>query len=184
MEKRYCIFCGAEIATEAPFCISCGKRQTEEKPLPPPPPPQQGSWQIQPTQEINRIDSGEKILDTVQVRGNDLFITSRRLIVANMSGDSANVASFEYGINDAIPHSRGGELLCPGNNIAEGFERDSDADFKRFLYYAKGSCGEVRSMIYIACDLHLIDDKMKDKLLAKCILISSGIANFIKYLKT
>jgi len=33
----------------------------------------------------------------------------------------ASVASFEYGINNAIPHSRGGELLCPGNIISEGF---------------------------------------------------------------
>ncbi len=32
----------------------------------------------------------------------------------------ASVASFEYGINNAIPHSKGGELLCPGNNIQEG----------------------------------------------------------------
>jgi len=37
--------------------------------------------------------------------------------------DSANVASFEYGINNAIPHSKGEELLCPGNNIEEGFVR-------------------------------------------------------------
>jgi len=41
--------------------------------------------------------------------------------VANNAEASANVASFEYGINNAIPHSKGGELLCPGNNIAEGF---------------------------------------------------------------
>ena len=34
-----------------------------------------------------------------------------------------SVASFEYGINNAIPHSKGGELLCPGNNIEEGFAR-------------------------------------------------------------
>lgn len=33
----------------------------------------------------------------------------------------ANVASFEYGINNAIPHSKGGELLCPGNITSEGF---------------------------------------------------------------
>jgi hypothetical protein len=37
--------------------------------------------------------------------------------------DSANVASFEYGINNAIPHSKGGELLCPGNTIEEGIVR-------------------------------------------------------------
>jgi len=35
----------------------------------------------------------------------------------------ANVASFEYGINEAIPHSKGGELLCPGNIIEEGIVR-------------------------------------------------------------
>jgi len=34
-----------------------------------------------------------------------------------------SVANFEYGINDAIPHSKGGELLCPGNNISEGIVR-------------------------------------------------------------
>jgi len=33
---------------------------------------------------------------------------------------SASVASFEYGINESIPHSKNGELLCPGNNISEG----------------------------------------------------------------
>ena len=35
----------------------------------------------------------------------------------------ASVASFEYGINEAIPHTKGGELLCPGNNIQEGLIR-------------------------------------------------------------
>jgi len=38
-------------------------------------------------------------------------------------GEAGNVASFEYGINEAIPHSKGGELLCPGNIISEGFVR-------------------------------------------------------------
>ena len=48
----------------------------------------------------------------------------------------ASVASFEYGINDAVPHSRDGELLCPGNNIDEGFVRinvlDSDTSTEVF----------------------------------------------------
>lgn len=34
--------------------------------------------------------------------------------------NGASVASFEYGINNTIPHSKGGELLCPGNVIGEG----------------------------------------------------------------
>ncbi len=36
-----------------------------------------------------------------------------------VSGE-ASVASFEYGINNAILHSKGGELLCPGNTISNG----------------------------------------------------------------
>ena len=39
---------------------------------------------------------------------------------APSQNSSANVARFEYGINEAIPNSKGGELLCPGNNIPEG----------------------------------------------------------------
>ncbi len=40
-----------------------------------------------------------------------------------VSSGSASVASSEYGINNAIPHSKGGELLCPGNTVSEGFVR-------------------------------------------------------------
>jgi len=43
------------------------------------------------------------------------------LETAANNGESASVASFEYGINEAIPHSKGGKLLCPNNIIGEGF---------------------------------------------------------------
>lgn len=33
----------------------------------------------------------------------------------------SSIARFEYGINNAVPHTKGGELLCPGNIIDEGF---------------------------------------------------------------
>lgn len=34
--------------------------------------------------------------------------------------ETASVASFEYGINNALPNSKGGELLCPNNTVGEG----------------------------------------------------------------
>ena len=40
-----------------------------------------------------------------------------------MENESVNVARFEYGINEAVPHSRSGELLCPDNVIYEGIVR-------------------------------------------------------------
>lgn len=43
--------------------------------------------------------------------------------VADNADGSASVAGFEYGINEAIPNSKGGELLCPSNIISEGFAR-------------------------------------------------------------
>ncbi len=44
------------------------------------------------------------------------------------------------------------------NNIAEGFERKTNNEFKYFLYVAKGSCGEVRSMLHLSFELHKIDE--------------------------
>ena len=38
------------------------------------------------------------------------------------------------------------------SNIAEGFERESEADRLRFYSMAKGSCAELRSQLYIALD--------------------------------
>lgn len=40
-------------------------------------------------------------------------------------------------------------VLSVPNNIAEGFERGTTADVLKFLFYARGSVGEVRSMMYV-----------------------------------
>jgi len=69
------------------------------------------------------------------------------------------------------------------NNVSEGFERGSDADFKRFLYIAKGSCGEVRSMLYIAKELHYIDNSNYTSLHGNAVEISKTISGFIKSLE-
>ena len=42
------------------------------------------------------------------------------------------------------------------NNIAEGFERNSNADFSRFLYFALASNSEVRSMLYLSIRLDFL----------------------------
>ena len=54
--------------------------------------------------------------------------------------------SKDFGFKDQISRA----AISISNNIAEGFDRSSDADFNRFLYIALGSCSEVRSMLYLA----------------------------------
>lgn len=45
------------------------------------------------------------------------------------------------------------------NNVAEGYERMStDGDLAHFLSIAKGSAGEVRSMLFLALDIGYIDE--------------------------
>ena len=68
------------------------------------------------------------------------------------------------------------------NNIAEGFERHSNKELKQFLYIAKGSCGEVRSMLYTAEDLGYISKKEHESLELISMDISRLISGFIKTL--
>jgi len=69
------------------------------------------------------------------------------------------------------------------SNIAEGFERNNNNEFKHFLNIAKGSIGELRTQIYIALRLELINKHQFGELNNKIIRLSSKISNLITYLR-
>ena len=69
------------------------------------------------------------------------------------------------------------------SNIAEGFERSGDKEFRQFLALAKGSSGELRSQLYIALDQQYITGDEFMKLRQKSEEISRMLAGFIKYLR-
>jgi four helix bundle protein len=70
------------------------------------------------------------------------------------------------------------------NNIAEGFERKGDKEFRKFLFITKGSCGEVRSMLYLGLDLGYIDDKIFEDIYNKSEEISRMLSGLINKMIT
>jgi four helix bundle protein len=60
----------------------------------------------------------------------------------------------DFALRDQIRRS----AISIPSNIAEGFERWSLGEFHRFLTYAKGSCGELKTQLYIAGDVGHLDD--------------------------
>lgn len=70
--------------------------------------------------------------------------------------------------------------LSISSNIAEGFERESNREFIKFLFYAKGSCGELRSQIHIGNKIGYIDSETGAEWMEEAIKISSMLRNLIK----
>jgi four helix bundle protein len=69
------------------------------------------------------------------------------------------------------------------SNIAEGFERGGNQEFGQFLYVAKGSCGEVRSQLYVASDLGYVSTTESVELINSFKRLSSMIGSLINYLR-
>ena len=70
------------------------------------------------------------------------------------------------------------------SNIAEGFERGGDKEFLHFLAMAKGSCGEVRTQLYVALDQKYLPQQTFDFLLESIEEIGRMISGLMKYLGT
>ena len=67
--------------------------------------------------------------------------------------------SIDYGLKKQIRDAAGSSM----HNIAEGFDSETNPEFLRFLRYAKRSCTEVQSELYVALDEEYISsDEFKD----------------------
>ena len=74
--------------------------------------------------------------------------------------------------------------LSVPSNIAEGAERGSAKEFVRFLHIAKGSAGELRTQLYIAKKVGVLDNDSSSEMILELKAISSMLQGLIKSLNT
>lgn len=98
----------------------------------------------------------------------------------NTLDDIFSTSSFKnYFFRDQILRA----TLSISNNIAEWFERETNNELRRFLYIAKGSCWEVRSMLYLAYSRQYIQENDFIAFVDTCKHISIMIYKYIEKLK-
>ena len=85
----------------------------------------------------------------------------------------------DFGLRDQIQRS----VVSIPSNIAEGFERETHAEFIRFLYFAKSSCAELKTQLLIAKEIEYLTEKIYTEFKKRCDHISIMIYKLINYLK-
>jgi len=83
----------------------------------------------------------------------------------------------DHGFSDQLTRSG---LSIPGN-IAEGYERDSQKETLVFFAYAKGSCVELRTQIYIGIDIGCIDKETGRQWIRETKEISAMLIALMKH---
>ena len=97
---------------------------------------------------------------------------ARRIYFLTKSGSFAK----DYGFTDQIRRA----VISVMNNIAEGFDRGTNKDFVKFLFIARGSAAEVRSMLYVALDQGYLSEEEFEECRNLCIRCSQIIWGLIK----
>lgn len=86
----------------------------------------------------------------------------------------------DFGLKDQIRRA----IISVSSNIAEGFEKNNNNEFIRFLKIAKGSLGEVRSQLYVSLSLSYIPKEEFENLNQRLEILGKQIGSFIYYLET
>jgi len=88
--------------------------------------------------------------------------------------------SRDFGLKDQIRRA----IVSVSSNIVEGFEKNNNNEFVRYLKISKGSCGEVRNQLYIALAVEYVSNSEFNDLNERLIILSNQIGGLIRYLES
>ncbi len=108
----------------------------------------------------------------------EIWLVARRLAKEIITISKETDLNKDFRFCSQIKASSGSVM----DNIAEGFERNGNLEFRQFLSIAKGSAGETRSQLYRVYDNEYITEEKLNILVSDYEKLSIKIHNFITYL--
>lgn len=84
----------------------------------------------------------------------------------------------DFALRDQMLRASGSVM----HNIAEGFDAGSNPEFIRFLGYAKRSCTEIQSQLYVALDQEYVSPNKFEEVFEAARLTRAKIGAFMHYL--
>jgi len=113
-----------------------------------------------------------------QFEGIDAWKKARELAQAVYEVTTVGEFARDFGLRDQIRRA----AVSVMSNIAEGFERSGDKEFRQFLSLAKGSAGEVKAQLYVALDARFLSQEQFDQLYSLATETGRLIGGFMRYL--
>jgi len=114
------------------------------------------------------------------VKYEDLDVWKLSLKMTKMLYDLTAKREFsrDFALRDQLRRS----IISVSSNIVEGFEKNNNNEFIRYLRIAKGSVGEARNQLYIALTVNYITQEEFDGVNASLLKLANQIGRFISYL--
>ena len=125
-------------------------------------------------QEVKRLSTIKSFEDLKVWKDSRIFVKEIYTMINNFP------VKENYGLTSQITRA----AVSIMSNIAEGFARDTNKEFIRFLIIARGSTAEVQSDLFIALDLKYINQDEFKKTYYQAENLGKQINGLIKYLKT
>jgi len=109
----------------------------------------------------------------------DVWKKACRVAISVYKLTSKGRLAHDFALRDQMRRS----VVSIPSNIAEGKERETVKELIRYLYIAKGSVAELKTQLFISCEIKYLDCEDYNKLEAQLQEVSAMLGSMIRTLK-